>query len=89
MDLTPLFQKLGEGSLIGVICLIVFYIARKDYLANKDELLELYKDVKDDKTILVNLVKENIAGITALTEVVKSLDASRPYIGPDRRRKEG
>lgn len=75
---------------MGALTVLVFWIARRDYLTNKQELLVLYKDIRDDKAILINLVKENIAGITALTKIIENMEDNhtRPYIGPDRRKRE-
>jgi len=87
MDLTPLMQEIAKGGTMAVLAVIVFYIARKDYIANKEELLQLRKEAKDDKTILINLVQENIKGISVLTEMVRAINVT-PYIGVERRKKE-
>lgn len=86
MDLTPFFKEIAQGGVMGALTVVVFYIARRDYLQAQGELVELLKESKEDKTILVNLVKENIAGITALTKVVENFDNHKPYIGVDRRK---
>lgn len=87
MDLTPIFKELPNIGAMGVIALLISYVARKDYLQNREELLQLYKDVKDDKVILIKLVQDNVSALTTLIETVKNLEIHKPYIGPDRRQK--